>query len=282
MTMRNVGRFAGALAVVSVTAVGFAGQSPDPRDASLVERASKYVDVYQQDFSAVVSEEHQIQKLVDRDGRVRRTREIKSDFLLVKLGSAWPVAFRDVVEVDRKPVRDRGDRLRKLFLDKPRAAPEQARAISKESERHNIGPGRSGNSPVLPLIFLLPKVVPRSRFVVTGSTLAFEEFQSPTVMGATSSGARRDVFARGWFEVDASSGRVLAAEVTGVSPPGNQSITLTVRFRDDPQLKLMVPIEVHEKYWRHDKPTDDRLEVSSSYSNFRRFQVIVSEEIKAP
>ena len=66
MATRSVGRFAGALAVRQFAAAGFAGQSPEPKDASVVERASKYVAVYQQAFSAVGSEEHHILFLESR------------------------------------------------------------------------------------------------------------------------------------------------------------------------------------------------------------------------
>ena len=44
----------------------------------------------------------------------------------------------------------------------------------------------------------------------------------------------------------------------------------------------MVPTDVRERYWFADKPKDDRLEVESTYSNFRRFQVTVGEQIKIP
>ena len=59
-------------------------------------------------------------------------------------------------------------------------------------------------------------------------------------------------------------------------------MALSVRYRDDPQLKLLVPVGVTERYWRPSRPGDDRLEVASSYSNFRRFQVTTDEQIKVP
>jgi hypothetical protein len=44
----------------------------------------------------------------------------------------------------------------------------------------------------------------------------------------------------------------------------------------------MVPIDVKERYWLSHKPNDDRLEVDSTYTNFRRFQVTVGEQVKTP
>ncbi|NBV79100.1 MAG: ABC transporter permease subunit, partial [Verrucomicrobia bacterium] len=47
----------------------------------------------------------------------RDYRELRSDLLLVKLGDEdWWLQFRDVFEVDRRPVRDRDQRLYKLFV----------------------------------------------------------------------------------------------------------------------------------------------------------------------
>ena len=57
---------------------------------------------------------------------------------------------------------------------------------------------------------------------------------------------------------------------------------MSVRYRDDGQLKLLVPAEMQESYRESQKPRADRLEVTSSYSNFRRFQVSTEERIKVP
>ena len=95
---------------------------------------------------------------------------------------AWPVVFRDVIAADGKPVRDRSDRLRKLFLDNPKTAVELARAVARESERFNIGLQRTGNSPLLPLFFLTSRVASGVRFATQGSRLTFQEFRSPSVL----------------------------------------------------------------------------------------------------
>jgi len=84
-----------ALAAAVTVAPGIRAQSPAPDATALVERAGRYVEAYIDAFSAVVSEEHQVQKLVRPDGRVRKSRELKSDFLLVKTGTGpWPLVFR--------------------------------------------------------------------------------------------------------------------------------------------------------------------------------------------
>jgi hypothetical protein len=258
-------------------------QSPNPDAAAIVERAGRYVDGYIEAFSAVVSEEHQIQKLIRSDGRVRKVRELRSDFLLVKTGGPWPAAFRDVIAADSKPVRDRSDRLRKLFLENPKTAVDLARAIARESERFNIGLHRTGNSPLLPLIFLTPRIAPGVRFAIDGPRrLTFQEFRSPSVNSRRTGGERHDIMARGWFEIDPETARVLAGEFTADGPPDDYSVSLRVRYQTDPKLDLNVPVQVNERYWRPGKPGGDALEVESTYSAFRRFEVTVGQQIKIP
>jgi hypothetical protein len=269
-----------ALCVVPMAAA----QSPDPATAAIVERAGRYVDAYLEAFTAVVSQELQVQKLLRPDGRVKQVRELKSDFLLVKTGATWPIAFRDVIASDGKPVKNRPDRLRKLFLDNPKTAVELARAIARESERFNIGLQRSGNSPLLPLIFLTTRIAPGVRYAWSESTrvLTFEEFKSPSVMSRRKSGVRHDLMARGSFEIEPETGRVLAAELNGDALPGDHTISLRARYEKDSKLDLSVPIQVDETYRRVGRPDEDRLEVLSTYSAFRRFDVTVGEQIKVP
>ena len=269
------------LALAVATVAGSMGGPQAVPTAALVERAVRYAEAYEQAFSAVVSEEHQVQKLIRADGRVKQVRDLRSDFLLVKIGNGTQ-AFRDVIEVDRKPVRNRSDRLRKLFLDEPRTAAEQARAIAKESERHNIGLQRTGNSPLLPLMFLRPALASGFRFSSTDGTLAFQEIRSPSVLGQRTGGTRFNLMSKGTFTLDPESGRILAAEFTADGPPPTWATSLAVRYSLDKNLNLMVPVEVRERYWRSDKPKDDRLEANSTYTNFRRFEVTVVQQIKTP
>src|SRR4051812_7249746 len=83
-------------------------------------------------------------------------RELLSDLLLVKPDGfrAW-MEFRDVFEVDGQPVRERNDRLVKLFLEPSPSTNEQIRTILNEGARFNIGDiQRNVNTPIFPLLFL--------------------------------------------------------------------------------------------------------------------------------
>ncbi len=208
-----------AMALAAATiAAGELSRTQDATSAAMVERASRYVEDYERAFAAIVSEERQVQRLVRPDGRVRRTRVLRSDFLLVKTGPQWAHVFRDVIEVDGKPVRNREDRLRKLFLEKPGSALQQAQAINKESARYNIGVSRTGNSPLLPLLFLHPRESARSRFTLAGNSLTFEELRTPTVVRTKRRRATYDLPARGSFVIEPATGRVLSGEFTALGP----------------------------------------------------------------
>ena len=274
-----------ALAVVAgiaVLATGSAAQVPAPPSATaaIVEQAGRYVDAYVEAFSAVVSEEQQTQKLMRPDGRVKKTRDITADFLLVKAQGTWPEAFRDVIDVDGKPVRNREDRLRKLFLEHPKTAPELAAAIAEESGRYNLGPHRRGNSPLLPILFLTPRIAEGLRFEGTAAMLTFQEVRTPTVLRRRGGNGDHNMPAHGSFEIEPGTGRVLAAEFTADNPDSKISASFKVRYAVDPKLEMSVPIEITERYWQPAKPDEDVLEVLATYSSFRKFQVTTGEAIK--
>ena len=112
----------------------------------LLERAGAYVVDFEARFSNVVTEERYVQESTDARNNLPasrtagmitggtqpniRRRELKSDFLLVKLSETDErLPFRDVFEVDKRRVRDREDRLSKLFLHPTGSTLEQARRI---------------------------------------------------------------------------------------------------------------------------------------------------------
>ena len=61
-----------------------------------------------------------------------------------------------------------------------------------------------------------------------------------------------------------------------VPPSGAHTLDQTQVFRD------VIEVDGRAVRDREDKPGDDRLEVKSTYTNFRRFQVTVDEQIKVP
>jgi hypothetical protein len=270
--------------VASAVVAGIASahaQSPAPAQAPLVAKASQYVDAYRNQFSAVVCEERQTQHLVKPDGRVSKTRTLVSDLMFVKLPDVWVLqAFRDVFSVDDKPVRNRDERLRKLFLGGQKNAVEQARAIADESGRYNLGVDRAGNSPLLPILVLDPHVVGNFAFVVDGSRLTFTESKTPTLLSFRRSGARGDLPANGSMRIDPGSGAILQATLTAAAPDAPIATTFTVNYLEDAKLKMLVPSDMTEQYTLPAKPKDDHFEGTATYTSCRRFEVVVSETIK--
>jgi hypothetical protein len=267
-----------AIALLLATGITIHGQAAGPV-AALLDRAVRYVQEYERQFSAVVCEEQQVQRIMRSDGRERKRRDLVSDLLLVKAGDRT-VSFRDVISVDGKLVRDRQERLRKLFLDAPPAAMRQARAIADESARYNIGFPRAVDALMVPLEILHPRSVSGFRFASADRGLMFQEFSSPSLIRYRDGQGLHDMLLRGRLAIDADSGRLLGANLTARN--SMFETTLDVRYVEDGKVGLLVPAEMQERYLRTAKPKEDRLEVSSSYTNFRRFEVLVNERIELP
>jgi hypothetical protein len=265
-----------ALAVLTLYA-GARGHAQDAGVPDLVSRAIRYVEEYERQLSAVVCEERQTQRVVKSDGTTGKVRELVSDLLMIRTDDSTQT-FRDVLVVDAKPVRNRQERLRKLFLGTPRGREKQAQAIAKESARYNIGFNRGMDTLMLPLAILHAKPATGFRFARTPDGLTFDEFQSPSAVGYVRRGTRLDMPLHGGLSIESTTGRLSGARLVAENP--QFVITMDVRYAEDAASGLLVPVESREDYRTPD--VKDRLEVSSTYSNFRRFQVTVDEHVEVP
>jgi hypothetical protein len=276
----------------------------DPALEQLLTRATWYVLDFVGKLSNVVSEEHYTQDsnvmlatipipgIGGRGGAstsVPRTsakhREMKADFLIVKTtGEAWH-PFRDVFEVDHIPIRDREERLAKLFLSSKPGSDwqERAKAISDESARYNLGAvQRTINNPVFALIFLQPDIRDHFRFTMgkpdrrMGDGIRVVEYvedMRPTIIVGLP-GQEMPAFGRFWIEND--TGRIVKAEVR-VEQRGIKA-NLTTEFHADERLGIDVPSEMREDY----DLDNSRVVGRASYTRFRRFEVKSSEELAPP
>jgi hypothetical protein len=104
--------------------------------------------------------------------------------------------------------------------------------------------------------------------------------KTPTFLGFRRDGTRGNLPAKGSMDIDPATGVVRTATLTAESPDAPVSTTFTVTYDEEPQLKMLVPTGMTERYHLPAKPKDDRLESTSTYSSFRRFKVTVSESIK--
>jgi hypothetical protein len=146
--------------------------SQQPAIGEVLAKAGAYVAQFKRDLAALVVEERYEQDAKSPFGTVVTSvqavphRELKSDVMLVRpAGSDQFVLFRDVFEVDGRQVRDREERLMKLFLNPSGTDDEQIREIVTASARFNIGNVyRNINTPTLGLLLLDPETQSRFRF----------------------------------------------------------------------------------------------------------------------
>jgi hypothetical protein len=99
-------------------------------------------------FRQFVAEEHDIQRVFDKSGKVRRERRIRADYYIVRIPSSRPddpdglLEFRDVLEVDGKPVRRNPARLMELLTAKGASPREEScRLLDVSNERNLFGAG---------------------------------------------------------------------------------------------------------------------------------------------
>jgi hypothetical protein len=278
-------RSALAFSIVVGLAAAAAGATSTPL-STLLDRTSSYVDNFLQAFSTVVAEERYVQDAraaVPAEGlaaavEMPRHVELRSDFLFVTADTAanW-LTFRDVYAVNGRPVRDREERLAKLFLHPEGDRIERARRIALDGYRYNIGSGdRTIANPLVVLGLLQQKYRGHFEFAVRGIDqalgpdiwiLKFDERVRPTILRT---GDHRDVSTSGRVWVDGASGRVLQTELN--TSTGDRVLTL---FRYDDQMQLDVPVEMRDLAWFNRAPITGL----ATYSNFRRFMVSTSQDV---
>lgn len=273
-------------------------QTPaEPSLATVLARAATYVADYQTRLAGIVAEElyRQNVQTTSRGGRqTREFRQLRSDVLMVKTAGAdsW-LQFRDVFEVDRKPVRDRDERLYKLFVEPSEsAATTRARAeqIQAESARYNIGPVmRTVNLPILALLFLERSVQPIITFkkANAGNVKRFEDLAAAddvwlieyreTQDGTLVRGENnRDIPSHGRIWIDSRSGRILRTEL--ISEDIAIRASIDVSYKAEPGIDLLVPAEMREVYLV--RRTESRIDGRAEYSRFRKFTVTTTEKTK--
>ena len=249
----------------------------------VLARAGDYVVRFERDLSTIVGEERYAQDVVG--GAAALHRDLVSDLLLLRpSGSNRYVQFRDVFEVDGRPVRNRDERLLGLA-----AGPSTVSAaeIAAESARYNIGDiERTINVPLLPLMFLLPDNQWRFKFTLEKPATAqtapsglpdsphfsvstevwvveYREVERRTLIRKNDG---KDVPARGRFWIEPQSGRILMSELVAEDRAVHSKID--VSYQSEPLLDLLVPIEMREAYWRTGERT--RIEGTAIYGRFRR------------
>lgn len=283
----------GLLAAVAVLSVS--AQEAEPTLDAVLVKAAAYVTSYQNRLAGIVAEEVYRQQVMVTQRRgnpqTRQYRQLRSDLLLVKGANegSW-LQFRDVFEVDRKPIRDRDERLYKLFVGASTDAAKQAEAIQLESARYNIGPiMRTINMPILALVFFDRANQPRFEFKKgkPGNVKRFAGMAdernvwmieyTETLKGTVVRGANdRDIPSHGRVWLDSTTGRFLRTEL--ISEDTDVRALIEVFYRAEAGLDLLVPAEMREMYEL--RRTQARIDGRAEYTRFRQFTVTTSEKPK--
>ena len=152
----------------------------EPTLATVLARAGAYVAEFQRQLSGIVAEEHYVQE-VGRSTAERLTptyqatdpravtpmRTNAESMKPVRAGRTRWAEYRDVFEVDGTPVRDRDERLTKLFLTDPaRCRPSQLwpNPRGKLALQHRRHPAQHQHAGVRDCRFLDRPNQPRFRF----------------------------------------------------------------------------------------------------------------------
>src|SRR5262245_6086304 len=243
----------------------------------LLMRAAAYVATFVEKFSNVVAEESYQQETTIP----RRKRMLRSDYLFVRFpGDPSWTSFRDVFDVDGKPVRDHEERLTKLFMQPSTDSRRRLADLQNESSRYNLLDIGTINHPLLAMAFLQDFYQPRFRYILAGidkgvgpkvRKIQFQEFRTPTLIKGN---ANSDVFSRGIAWIDEDTGRVAKTElrIGGNSAP----ISVITIFKLDETLGIDVPVEMRD--WYPDRT--GQIRGVATYGRFRRFQVTTEEALK--
>jgi hypothetical protein len=244
-------------------------QSPDME--ALRQRVAAYARRFITEFSNVVTEEEYDQRFTIST----RRRRLKSDFLLV----AYPgknelvMVFRDVREVDGKPVRGTEERIARMFVQPFDNAVRRARDIHRDGLRRSVDNGRLMD-PLTAIGYLQLEYQGGFRFSSGDRTLDLgPDVREINLLPAAGRG-RTASQARVW--VSESTGEVFKTELR--SGFGARAQITTTTFSPDPLLKIRVPAEMRDEVPRGG---DDFIGIAT-YSNVRRFEVKTESVVVVP
>lgn len=259
-----------------------AAPADDPPVATVLARVGEYLAGFATTYAQVVAEEQYTQQMTPKRATLgvtrAETRVISADMVAVSDSTnAW-LNFRDVFAVDHRPVRDRDERLTKLFLAAPgvRSGGDadplaRAGAIADEGARFNLGTlSRNVNFPAMVLNYLTPGHIAGLRVRRDGHetvagvatlVLVFTETARPTIVRS----GRLDVPAEGRLWVEPVTGRVMKTRLEFDAKDFSGESTVTYGFIE--KLGLWLPVEMV------DRMTGAREVVTGRavYTNFRRF-----------
>jgi hypothetical protein len=229
-------------------------------------------------LSSVVAEERF--RMTMRARGVPENQRIVSDFMLVRYPGSnadWQT-FRDVRSVNGRSINGQAEQIQRLFLAPIGDALERAGEIGRAGEQY-VPPLFN---PLMALAFLQADLHSRFRFRVERpqqgqpprtTRLEFVEVAQPSTVRA----GGRNVPLQGSALIEDGTGRVLETRMRIGSSPA--LTTVTVRFRHDERLGVMLPDEMQASGVGARNVDWDGV---ATYENFRRFDVRTDESLQLP
>jgi hypothetical protein len=270
------------LLIASMPGVAAPAAAQSAPDAIASVRA--FAQQYQREAPSLVALEEYVQDATYRSG-IPEHQVTTAELVMVRLqGAASWITFRDVLTVNKRPVRDREERLLKLLQSPEASALAQARRIAQESARFNLGRSitRTMNVPDMALEYLQPRHGARIRFetlrneTIDGRAVVVLRFMESAGPSIVRNMAGADLLARGRVWAEPDSGAIVRTELL-VEDRVSRG-TCTVEFRIDPRLGIRVPIKMTERY----AMTGETIDAVARYSDFRRFTVSTDEKLTKP
>jgi len=251
---------------------------------ALLDRATAYVNRFEQTLSAVIWRERYVQedrvraRVGDSGTRFAKLvgrRRLDSEMLLLWLPqeATW-IAVRDVIAVDGAP-RPLAERQASRALNSAAVSVDLLRQLARDNARFNIGHIiRTFSEPTLALSFLDATYRPRFEFSRLQSLrldrrrvtkYAFIERSRPTVIRD----GTEDILSRGSCLVDEATGEVLETSLDIANAPGRLQGRITVRFAPHREFDVLVPVEMREI---HTSTSGEEIMGIANYTDFRQFE----------
>ena len=234
------------LAAALVGCWTLAAGAQQPQIADVLKTAAAYLSEYSQKI-AVTAEEDYVQR--ETTTNANAPRRITSDVVLVGVGNGIVVGHRDVFAVDSSKVRERDERLVKLFRGpNPSAAHDAARALEDEVAHYYLSPNlRTLDRPGLALEFLREANQSKSEFAIENvrkagdaqiAIVKFAEQPTSHILPAPEKSKTS-----GKFWIDVATGAVTQTELT-VDLREYFRFHIVTKFMKDPAVDAWVPAEV--------------------------------------
>jgi hypothetical protein len=252
-----------------------AGRAQAPALDTLLQRTSVYMERFVTELANVVAEEEYLQQFRLAAPR----RRLKSDFLLVRYPGQERLflTFRDVLEVDGRPVADQQERLTRLFLQPFDSALRRASEIQREGLRHSLERGGRLADPLQGASFLQGEYQQNFAFVLRGQDASLgPDVREVEFVQRTPAGIQATAI-EGTAWIAEGTGRVLRTRLRAGRAPNVRLTTTT--FGTDPKLRIDVPIEMRDEV---PVSVSDEFTGIARYRNFRRFEVRAAEQIQEP